>query len=70
MILSLSRQVLILIPALLILPRFFQLNGVLMAGPLADLIASIITGTWLYRELKHLGEKHDESFVGKLQEES
>jgi len=44
LILTLSRQVLILIPALLILPRFFQLNGVLMAGPLADLIASAWTG--------------------------
>jgi putative MATE family efflux protein len=70
MVLSLSRQVLILIPALLILPKFFQLNGVLMAGPLADLLSSIITGTFLYRELKHLGEKHKNSFIGQFQEES
>lgn len=70
MILSLSRQVLILIPAILILPKFFQMKGLLMAGPLADLLSSIITGTWLYRELKHLGEKHEESFAGMLQEES
>ncbi len=70
MMLSLSRQVLILIPALLILPKFFEINGLLMAGPLADLLSSIITGTWLYRELKHLGAKHEESFSGILQEES
>lgn len=70
MMLSLSRQVLILIPALLILPKFFQINGLLMAGPLSDLLSSIITGTWLYRELKHLGAKHEESFAGILQEES
>ncbi|HAA34295.1 MAG TPA: MATE family efflux transporter, partial [Firmicutes bacterium] len=53
----LSRQVLILIPALLILPRFFQLKGVLMAGPLADLISSIITGIWLFMELNYLNQK-------------
>lgn len=63
MILSLSRQVLILIPALLILPRFFHIQGVLMAGPLADLISSIITATWLLVELKHLDEKHQESYA-------
>ena len=57
MFLSLSRQVLILIPALLILPRFFQLKGVLMAGPLADLISSIITGIWLCMELYYLNQK-------------
>lgn len=70
MMLSLSRQVLILIPALLILPKFFGVDGVFMAIPLADILSSIITGTCLYRELKHLGEKHEESFVGNLQKES
>ncbi|MFZ7119591.1 MAG: MATE family efflux transporter [Eubacteriaceae bacterium] len=52
--LSLSRQVLILIPALLILPKYFGLQGVLMAGPLADLISSIITALFLYFEMKKL----------------
>lgn len=52
--LSLSRQVLILIPALLILPKFFGLQGVLMAGPLADLMSSIITALFLYFEMKKL----------------
>jgi len=61
--LSLSRQVLVLIPALLILPRFFALDGVLMAGPLADLASSILTGIWLYKELKNLDTKHQESIA-------
>lgn len=56
--LSLSRQVLILIPALLILPKFFGLDGLLMAGPTADLTASVITGIFLIRELRHLDAKH------------
>jgi len=60
-LLSLSRQVLILIPALFVLPRFFGLNGVLAAGPVSDILSSLITGTFLYLELKHLGRKHEES---------
>ena len=64
MILSLSRQVLLLIPALLILPRYFGLNGVFYAGPVADFGSSVITGIWLYFDLKHLDRKHSESLVG------
>jgi putative MATE family efflux protein len=57
MILSLSRQVLLLIPALLILPRFFGLDGVFAAGPVADLGSAILTGTWLFFEMRNLGRK-------------
>lgn len=60
--LSLSRQILILIPAVLILPRFFGLDGVLMAGPLADLSSSILTGAWVIMEIKKLGKQHEASF--------
>jgi len=60
MFLSLSRQVLLLIPALLILPRFLGLNGVWAAGPVADLGSSILTGTFLFYELRHLDERHAE----------
>jgi len=70
LILTLSRQVLILIPALLILPRFFQLNGVLMAGPLADLIASAWTGGWLFVELRDLRRRHARSRDGEMPAES
>lgn len=54
MFLSLSRQVLVLIPALIILPRFFQLTGVWLAGPVSDVIASIITAQFLIKDLKLL----------------
>lgn len=57
MILSLSRQVLVLIPALIILPRLFQLNGVWLAGPVSDLVSSIITAIVLMKDLKHLEEQ-------------
>ncbi|SDK67577.1 MATE family efflux transporter [Natronincola ferrireducens] len=64
-VLSLSRQVLILIPALLILPRFFGLDGALMAIPLADLVSSILTGISIRMELKNLGRQHQRSFINK-----
>lgn len=38
--LSLTRQILFLIPLLLILPRFFGIDGVVYAGPLSDIVAS------------------------------
>ncbi len=58
MLLSLSRQVIVLIPALIILPRLFKLNGVWMAGPVSDLIASIITARFLIKDLKQLDNEN------------
>jgi Na+-driven multidrug efflux pump len=60
MLLSLSRQVLMLIPAVLILPEFFGLEGVWAALPTADACSSILTGTCLYFELRHLQQRHEE----------
>jgi len=57
MFLSLSRQVLILIPLLLILPRFMQLQGILVAGPVSDLFSAVLTGLFLRFELRRLEEK-------------
>jgi putative MATE family efflux protein len=56
--LGLSRQVLILIPALIILPMFFGLNGVITAGPLSDLISSIVTGIFIFIEMRRLDAHH------------
>lgn len=42
-ILSLSRQGFCFIPYILILPRYFQLNGVIFSQPLADLTAFLIS---------------------------
>lgn len=56
-LLGLSRQVLILIPAILILPRFFGIDGVLAAGPVADFLSAIITGTVLMLDLRKLKEQ-------------
>ena len=54
MTLTLSRQVIFLLPALLILPYFFKLNGVFMSGPVSDLLSSIMTGIFILREIRLL----------------
>jgi putative MATE family efflux protein len=61
LVLNLSRQLIILIPALLILPRFFGLDGVWASLPTADLTSSLLTGMWLLFELRHLDQRHAES---------
>jgi Na+-driven multidrug efflux pump len=61
MLLSLSRQVLVLIPAVAVLPLFFGLNGVWAALPTADLTSAVLTGAWLLAELRHLDRRHMET---------
>ena len=53
-ILSLSRQIAFLIPAMIIFSNMFGLNGVLYAGPFADGLAFILSTTLLVIEVKHL----------------
>ncbi len=53
-ILSLSRQIVILIPSMIILSHIFGLMGVLYAGPVADGIAFILAAILLIREVKLL----------------
>lgn len=55
-ILGLLRQVILLIPLLVIMPHLFQLTGVWMTSPIADFISCSITGIVLFRELKQLGK--------------
>lgn len=68
MILSLSRQILILIPLILILPKFFKLNGILYAGPISDALAAMITATWLFIELRSMKLKSGELNLSEKKE--
>lgn len=56
---SLSRQLLFLLPALLILPHFFSnpIMGVWYAMPFADALASILSATLLFLEIKRFKQK-------------
>jgi len=51
MILLLTRQFIFIIPFIYILPRFFDLNGVWMAQPIANVLSFFIVLFWAKREL-------------------
>ena len=53
-ILSLSRQVFFLIPLLLLLTRWFDLDGVWMSFPLSDILATVITTTMIIFQFKKI----------------
>lgn len=51
--LSMTRQILFLLPCLLILPLFMGANGIWYSLPISDSLASLISGVMLYRHFKH-----------------
>ena len=59
MFLSLSRQVIVLIPMLLILPRYYGLFGIWLAVPVSDTIAFVLTAVFLIKEVKQLNHDND-----------
>ena len=56
--LSLSRQLLFLIPCLLVLPRFFGTDGVWWSIPVADTVAFIIAVIALLYHIRKTSRKH------------
>ncbi|MEG0133934.1 MAG: MATE family efflux transporter [Clostridium sp.] len=57
MFLSLLRQVILLIPCLIILPKIFGLNGIWLAGAMSDGLSSVITGIIFFYSVKKLKAK-------------
>ena len=51
---SLTKQLIVLFPLLLILPRFFGVEGVIYATPLTDLVAFTVAIIFLINEFKHM----------------
>lgn len=60
-ILSLSRQIIFLVPAMLILGNTFGIKGILFSGPVADGLAFIIASTLIILETKKLGKSDIQS---------
>lgn len=58
--LSLSRQILFLIPLLIFLPRMFGLDGALYAFPCADVLAFLLAFTFILFEIRLLSRQHSE----------
>ena len=63
MVVSLTRQVIFLIPLVLIFPIFLGIDGVMYAGPIADFLAAVVSAVMVGRELrkKQYGKKLDSS---------
>ncbi len=53
LLLTLTRQGFFFIPLILILPLYFNEIGVWMAFPIADVLATIVTGYYLRKEIKN-----------------
>lgn len=54
LVLSMTRQVIFLIPLVLILPLFFGLDGILYSGPVADFIAFLVSVILIRREMRKM----------------
>ena len=61
LLLSLTRQVFFLIPLILLLPLRFGIFGVLLAGPIADCIAFVVSVLFVSREFRRLKRQAEEA---------
>lgn len=52
LLLALTRQVFFLIPLLLLLPLWLGIDGVMLAGPIADFVAFVVSVTLVQKELQ------------------
>ena len=53
-ILSLTRQIIFLLPLVVLLPKFMGIDGIMYAGPVADFMAATIGIILVYKELKEM----------------
>ena len=61
--LTLSRQILLFIPSAIILSKFFDIMGVIYAGPVSDGLAFIVAAVLVVIETKRLEKKKVESYA-------
>lgn len=66
--LSLSRQMLFLLPLLIVLPRFIGLDGVWISLPTADVIASVTAVFMIIRYMKKFKKQNKSMTYGKQEE--
>lgn len=79
--LAMSRQILLLVPLVLIFPLFWGLDGILYAGPVADITSALIAGGFIIYEMRKLDrqaakqnlqpeESVQEPYAERLQQEN
>lgn len=52
--LSLTRQIIFLLPLILILPMFIGIDGVMYSAPIADFIAAVLAAVFIVVEFRHM----------------
>ena len=57
MFVSLTRQIIFFLPALVILPMIFGIDGVLYVAPIADVLAAIVAALMVRGEFKDMSQK-------------
>lgn len=58
MFLTLTRQIIFLIPAVLFFPRIWGIQGLLYAAPFADVLSTLLTGIFFFMVMKDLTHLH------------
>lgn len=55
--LSLTRRIIFLLPFMIGLPLIMGIDGIMYSGPIADLLAAVVSAVMLYYELKRMGKE-------------
>ena len=54
--LSLTRQIIFLLPLIVIFPLFLGVDGIMYAGPIADFIAAMVSMILIYKEFGNINK--------------
>ncbi len=52
--LSLARQIIFLLPLIVVFPLFLGINGLMLAGPIADFAAATVSAVFVFREFRRM----------------
>lgn len=61
--LSLTRQIIFLLPLILILPMFMGIDGVMYSAPIADFIAAVLAAVFIVVEFRHMKTKETQEIA-------
>jgi Na+-driven multidrug efflux pump len=70
MFLTLTRQVILLIPAIIIFPKQWGIDGLLKAGPFSDILSAALTCIWFMNTINKLGDETQINLNSKIATEN
>ena len=66
--LSLTRQIIFLLPLIVIFPIFMGIEGIMYAGPIADFIAAMISAVMLKKAVSRMGRAETEEQIKQIKQ--